>query len=180
MKRSSPRQSLEMLSSLLAKRSLVTRTVTVVGRISCVALVTIVGACQRSTPLRECIPYSPDLTQTFTGGLIRQDFRIANAWAVKSDKPMDAVNASVPAYFLSADIVAPNGEAVIGTWLTDDIAKAGRIYSVSPQAVKYTNWGGVGDRLTAGISMETGGAKQSIDCVLSHRGKAAQAGGSTP
>lgn len=139
------------------------------------ALALIVAACKSNTPLKECIPYSPDLMQNFTGGLVRQDFRIANAWVVKSDKPMDA---GVAAYFLSADIVAPNGEAVVGTWLTDDITKAGRIYSVSPQALKYTNWGGVGDRSTAGVTMDTGGAKESIDCVLSNRGKAAQAAAS--
>lgn len=137
------------------------------------ALVMIVAACKSTAPLKECIPYSPDLMQHFSDGLVRKDFRIANAWVVKSDKPMDA---GVAAYFLSADIIAPNGEAVVGTWLTDDIAKGGRIYSVSPQATKYTNWGGVGDRSTAGFTVETGGAKESIDCVLSHRGKAAQAG----
>ena len=140
------------------------------------ALVMIVAACKSNAPLKECIPYSPDLMQHFSDGLVRKDFRIANAWVVKSDKPMDA---GAAAYFLSADIIAPNGEAVVGTWLTDDISKGGRIYSVSPQAVKYTNWGGVGDRSTAGFTVDTGGAKESIDCVLSHRGKAAQ-GGATP
>ncbi len=138
-------------------------------------LVTIFGACQRDAPAtKECLPYPPELTLTFSGGLLRQDMRLANAWAVKSDKPMS--NASTPAYFLSADIVAPNGEAAVGTWVTDDITKDGHIYSVSPQAIKYSKWGGVGDPSTAGMSMETGGAKQSIDCVLAHRGKAAQAG----
>jgi hypothetical protein len=137
-----------------------------------VALVLIAAACKSKAPLKECIPYSPDLMQHFTDGLVRKDFRLANAWVVKSDKPMDA---GVVAYFLSADIVAPNGEAVVGTWLTDDVANGGRIYSVSPQAVKYTNWGGVGDRATAGFTVDTGGAKESIDCVLSHRGKASPA-----
>ena len=85
------------------------------------------------------------------------------------------MDAGVVASLLSADIVAPNGEAVVGTWLTDDVANGGQIYSVSPQAVKYTNWGGVGDRATAGFTVDTGGAKESIDCVLSHRAKASPA-----
>jgi hypothetical protein len=137
------------------------------------ALVMIAAACKSNAPPpKECIPYSPDLMQHFTDGLVRKDFRIANAWAVKSDKPMGD---GATAYFVSADIVAPNGEAVVGTWVTDDITKGGRIYSVSPLATKYTNWGGVGDRATAGFSVETGGAKESIDCVLSHRTKGATA-----
>jgi hypothetical protein len=143
-------------------------------------LVTLLAACQReaATPATECLAYPPDLTQTFATGLLRQDFRLANAWAVKSDKPITGDNnVTTPAYFVSADIIAPNGEAVVGTWLTDDITKEGHIYSVSPQAIKYSKYGGVGDRSTTGTTMDTGGAKQSIDCVLTHRAKPGQAAG---
>lgn len=133
-----------------------------------VPLMLLAAACRPTPPLRECIPYSQSLMQHFTDGLTRKDFRLANAWVVKSDKAMD----SVPGYFLSADIVAPNGEAVVGTWLTDNITTGGRIYSVSPQAAKYSTWGGVGDRASGGFSVTTGGAKESVDCVLSHRVKA--------
>ena len=133
------------------------------------AMLSIVAACKSPPPpARDCLPYSADLMPRLTDGLIRKDFRIANAWAVRSDKPMD----TVPAYFVSADIIAPNGEAVIGTWLTDKITVPGRIYSVSPQATKYTNWGGTGDRLTAGVTVETGGVKESRECVLKNRSKA--------
>src|SRR4051812_46081551 len=77
-------------------------------------LATLLGACKSDAPPpKECVAYPPDLTLSLETGLLRRDFRIANAWAVKSDKP-------TPAYFLSADIVAPNGEAVVGTWVTDD------------------------------------------------------------
>ncbi|MFN2638101.1 MAG: hypothetical protein ABR585_13850 [Gemmatimonadaceae bacterium] len=133
-------------------------------------LLIILAACKsNNAPPKVCIAYSPDLMQHFTDGLKRKDFRLVNAWVVRSDKAMD----TVPAYFLSADIVAPNGEAVIGTWLTDNIATGGRIYSVSPQAIKYSNFGGVGDKATSGVTVETGGAKESRACVLTHRANAA-------
>jgi hypothetical protein len=140
------------------------------------ALVLLAAGCKPTTPVRDCTAYSPALMQRFTDGLIRKDFRLANAWAVKSDKMMD----SVPAYFVSADVVAPNGEAVVGTWLTDNITTGGKIYSVSPLATKYSNWGGVGDRLTSGVGMSTGGAKESVACVLTHRATVAPAASSTP
>jgi hypothetical protein len=133
--------------------------------------VTFLAACQRDAPAaatKECVQYPPDLTLSFENGLLRRDFRIANAWAVKSDKP-------APTYFLSADIVAPNGEAVVGTWVTDDVTKEGHVYSLSRQALKYTKWGGVGDSLTTGLTVETPGAKESITCVLTHRAKPGQA-----
>ena len=146
----------------------------------------IVTACKRDAPAadasttdasatvaKNCTPYSTDLMQAFSGGLLRPDFRIANAWVIKSEKAMESGSTSVPAYFVSADIVAPNGEAVVGTWVTDDIAASGHVYSVSPLARKYTRWGGVGDAATAGISMDTGGAKESAQCVLTHRSPAA-------
>jgi hypothetical protein len=107
----------------------------------------------------------PDLA----GGLIRKDFRVANAWAVKSDKMIDSSGVKFPAYFLSADIVAPNGEAVPGTWVTTQITKPGLIWSVSPQAQKYSSWAKAGDASTAGITMESAGAKESVACVLSGR-----------
>ena len=134
------------------------------------AIVLIAAACKPAAPpVRECVPYPVALMPRFTDGLIRKDFRLANAWVVKSDKPME----TLAGYFLSADIIAPNGEAVIGTWLTDNIMTPGKIYSVSPQATKYSNWGGVGDKATAGVTMETGGAAESRMCVQNHRGQAA-------
>jgi hypothetical protein len=133
-------------------------------------LATLLGACKRDAPPpKECVAYPPDLTLSLETGLLRRDFRIANAWAVKSDKPTSA-------YFLSADIVAPNGEAVVGTWVTDDITKDGHVYSLSRQALKYTKWGGVGDAATEGLTVESPGAKESITCVLTHRAKPGQAG----
>jgi hypothetical protein len=112
----------------------------------------------------------------FAGGLIRKDFRMANAWAIKSDRTIDSSGVKVPAYFLSADIVAPGGEAVVGTWLTTDVTKPGLIYSVSPQARKYTKWAPAGDSSTAGFNMETKGAKESISCVLNARASSPRAG----
>jgi hypothetical protein len=114
----------------------------------------------------------PDLA----GGLIRKDFRMANAWAVKSDQTIDSVGVKVPAYFLSADIIAPNGEAIVGTWVTTDVSKPGLIYSVSPQAQKYTSFVKAGDQATVGITMEKPGAKESISCVLTGRAKSPQPG----
>ena len=94
---------------------------------------------------------------------------MANAWAVKSDQMIDSSGVKFPAYFLSADIIAPSGEAVVGTWVTTEVTKPGLIYSVSPQAKKYTNWAQAGDASTAGITMETPGAKESVACVLEGR-----------
>jgi hypothetical protein len=101
----------------------------------------IAAACNRSssTP-NACLQFSSDLMPDLAGGLVRKDFRIANAWAVKSDKMIDSSGVKFPAYFLSADITAPNGEAVPGTWVTTAITKPGLIWSVSPQAKKYSSW----------------------------------------
>ena len=108
----------------------------------------------------------PDLA----AGMIRKDFRVANAWAVKSDKMIDSSGVKFPAYFLSADIIAPNGEAIPATWVTTQITKPGLIWSVSPQAKKYTSWAKAGDdSSTKGITMESAGAKESIACVLNSR-----------
>jgi hypothetical protein len=96
---------------------------------------------------------------------------MANAWAVKSDQMIDSSGVKFPAYFLSADIIAPSGQAVVGTWLTTEITKPGLMYSVSPQAKKYTNWAEAGDKSTVGINMDTPGAKASIGCVLNGRAK---------
>lgn len=151
-------------------RSIVTRTATIRGRVALLALVTILGAsCAKTAAPKSCLQFSPDLMPPFAGGLIRKDFRLANAWAVKSDTPIDSAGVKVPAYFVSADIIATTGEAVPGTWLTTDVAKPAVMYSVSPQAKKYTNWTPVGDHGTAGLSMETPGAKESVSCVLSNR-----------
>jgi hypothetical protein len=141
------------------------------------ALVTILGAsCGRAPAPKACLQFASDLMQPFADGLIRKDFRVANAWAIKADTSIDSSGVKLPAYFLSADIIAPNGEATVGTWLTTDVTKPGLIYSVSPQAKKYTNWTPAGDRSTAGISVETPGAKESISCVLNGRGKSSQRG----
>jgi hypothetical protein len=114
----------------------------------------------------------PDLAH----GLNRKDFRIANAWAVKSDQMIDSSGVKFPAYFLSADIIAPNGEAVPATWVTTQITKPGLIWSVSPQAKKYSTWAQAGDPSTKAITMETAGAKESVACVLSGRATSPQAG----
>ena len=157
-----------MASRIAVRRSIV-RTTTIGGRIALVALVMILGAsCGRAEP-KACLQFSSDLMPDLAGGMIRKDFRVANAWAVKSDQMIDSSGVKFPAYFLSADIVAPNGEAIVGTWVTTEITKPGLIYSVSPQAKKYTSWAQAGDASTAGISMESAGAKESVSCVLSGR-----------
>jgi hypothetical protein len=127
------------------------------------------AACGRTSAPKACLQFSSDLMPDLAGGMIRKDFRVANAWAVKSDQMIDSSGVKFPAYFLSADIVAPSGEAVVGTWVTTEITKPGLIYSVSPQAKKYTSWAQVGAPSTAGITMETAGAKESVSCVLSGR-----------
>ena len=139
--------------------------------IATVALAMIVAlSCGKtSAPPPACLQFSADLMPDLAGGLMRKDFRIANAWAVKSDKMIDSSGVKFTAYFLSADIVAPNGEAVPGTWVTTQISKPGLIWSVSPQAQKYTTWAKSGDASTTGITMESVGAKESVSCVLSNR-----------
>ena len=151
---------------------------TIAGRLTLVALMMLLAAsCGRTAaPPPACLQFSSDLMPDLAGGLIRKDFRIANAWAVKSDKMIDSSGVKFPAYFLSADIIAPNGEAVPGTWVTTEITKPGLIYSVSPQAQKYTSWAKAGDSSTANITMESAGAKESVACVLSSRPTAAKAG----
>ena len=159
-----------MATPLYGSRSIVRRTATVCGRIALVALVTIVGAaCGPKSAPKACLQFAADLIPDLAGVLVRKDFRIANAWAVKSDQMIDSSGVKFPAYFLSADIVAPSGEAAVGTWVTTEITKPGLIYSVSPQAKKYTSWAQVGDSSTAGITMEKAGAKESVACVLNGR-----------
>ena len=157
------------------ERSTVRRAATIGGRIALVAGVMVLGAsCSRAPAPKPCLQFSADLMPDLAGGMINKDFRIANAWAVKSDQTIDSSGVKVPAYFLSADIIAPSGEAVVGTWVTTDVSKPGLIYSVSPQARKYTNWKQAGDPSTVGITMETPGAKESITCVLNGRAKSPQ------
>jgi hypothetical protein len=148
------------------------------SRIALVAVVTILGAaCGRApAPPNQCLQFSSDLMPDLAGGLIRKDFRMANAWAVKSDQTIDSSGVKVPAYFLSADIIAPSGEAVVGTWITTDVTKPGLIYSVSPQAKKYSTFVQAGNPATVGITMEKAGAKESITCVLNSRAKSPQTG----
>ena len=167
-----------MAFSLLDSRSMLKRTVTSGGRGLILVLAMFIGAsCSRtSSAPSACLQFSSDLMPDLAGGLVRKDFRIANAWAVKSDQMIDSSGVKFPAYFLSADIVAPSGEAVPGTWVTTEITKPGLIYSVSPQAKKYTSWAKAGDASTAGISMESAGAKESVACVLSGRATSPQAG----
>src|SRR5256714_5943351 len=128
------------------------------------------AACNRtpSTP-SACLQFSSDLMPDLAGGLIRKDFRIANAWAVKSDKMIDSSGVKFPAYFLSADIIAPNGEAVPGTWVTTQVTKPGLIWSVSPQAKKYSKWAQAGDASTAGLTVGGAGAKESVGRVRHSR-----------
>src|SRR2546423_346178 len=174
----SPLETGTMALSLLDSRSMLERTVPSGGRILGVALAMVLAAScggTSSTP-RACLQFSSDLMPDLAGGLIRKDFRIANAWAVKSDQMIDSSGVKFPAYFLSADIVAPSGEAVPATWVTTEITKPGLIYSLSPQAQKYTSWAKAGDAPTAGITMASAGAKESIACVLSGRAASPQAG----
>src|SRR5436305_15105116 len=154
------------------------RTVTSVGRSLILVLAIFSGAsCSRtSSAPRACLQFSSDLMPDLAGGLIRKDFRIANAWAVKSDQMIDSSGVKFPAYFLSADIIAPSGEAVPATWVTTQITKPGLIWSISPQAKKYTSWAKAGDSSTAGIAMETPGAKESVACVLEGRATTPKAG----
>jgi hypothetical protein len=166
-----------MATPLYGRRSIVRRTATIGARIALVALVMIFGtACGPKSAPRACLQFSADLMPALAGGLIRKDFRIANAWAVKSDKMIDSSGVKFPGYFLSADIVAPSGEAVVGTWVTTEITKPGLIYSVSPQAKKYSSWAQVGDPSTAGITIDTPGAKESVTCVLNNRPASPQTG----
>ena len=142
-------------------------------RTACLTLALLLSAAcgdKSKTPAPSaCLQFSSDLMPDLAGGLTRKDFRIANAWAVKSDQMIDSAGVKFPAYFLSADIIAPNGEAVPGTWVTTQITKPGLIWSVSPQAKKYSTWAQAGDASTKTITMETPGAKESISCVLSSR-----------
>src|SRR3954470_20376076 len=148
------------------------------GVVLCLALVTTVGAsCGRtSSAPQPCLQFSSDLMPDLAGGLIRKDFRIANAWAVKSDQMIDSSGVKFPAYFLSADIIAPSGEAVPATWITTEITKPGLIFSLSPQAKKYSSWAQAGAPATAGITMDSPGAKESVACVLSGRAPSPQPG----
>ena len=144
--------------------------VTIVGRIFLGALVMIAGAsCKPATKPSQCLQFSADLMPAFAGGLIQKNLRLANAWAIKSDQMIDSAGVKFPAYFVSADIIAPNGEAVPGVWITTEITKPGLIYSLSPQAQKYTTWAKAGDASTAGITMDSPGAKESAACVLNNR-----------
>jgi hypothetical protein len=166
-----------MATLLYGRRSIARRTVTIGGRTALVATVMIfAAACGPKSAPRACLQFSADLMPDLAGGLIRKDFRLANTWAVKSDQMIDSSGVKFPAYFLSADIVAPSGEAVVGTWVTTEITKPGLIYSVSPQAKKYSSWAQVGDKSTAGITIDTPGAKESVACVLNNRPASPQAG----
>lgn len=148
-------------------------------RVARIALALVLSAAcgekSKSSPPSACLQFSSDLMPDLAGGLTRKDFRIANAWAVKSDQMIDSAGVKFPAYFLSADIIAPSGEAVPGTWVTTAITKPGLIWSVSPQAQKYSTWAKVGDASTTGITMQSAGAKESINCVLTNRAAAPNA-----
>ena len=156
-------------------KSTLKRAATLGGRVF-VAVLVMLGACKPAPPPKQCLQFSADLMPDLAGGLIRKDFRVANAWAVKSDQTIDSASVKVPAYYLSADIIAPSGEAVVGTWLTTDVSKPGLIYSLSPQAKKYSNWLQAGPPATAGITMEGSGAKESVTCVLNGRARSPQPG----
>jgi hypothetical protein len=166
-----------MESPLLHQRSQVGRAVMIATRVVLGSLVIIAGAaCKPAAKPSQCLQFSADLMPAFAGGLIQKNLRVANAWAVKSDQMIDSAGVKFPAYFVSADIIAANGEAVPGTWLTTEITKPGLIYSVSPQAQKYTSWAKSGDASTAGITMQSVGAKESVACVLNNRPGGAQTG----
>jgi len=72
----------------------------------------------------------------------------------------------VPAYFLSADIVAPSGERVSPLHGSPRNITNPLIYSGLAPSQKYSSWRRAGDASTAGITMETPGAKESVACVL--------------
>ena len=154
-----------------------------IARVALVALALFLSAScgggSKSSAPSACLQFSSDLMPDLARGLNRTDFRIANAWAVKSDQMIDSSGVKFPAYYLSADIIAPNGEAVPGTWVTTQITKPGLIWSVSPQAKKYSTWAQAGDASTKAIAMDSAGAKESIACVLNNRAAAPQAGGSS-
>ena len=157
----------------LPKRSIILLPGRLAGRIAGVVLALAVSACGRtSSAPSACLQFSSDLMPDLARGLTRPDFRVANAWAVKSDQVIDSSGVKFPAYFVSADIIAPNGEAVPATWVTTAISKPGLIWSVSPQAQKYSTWAKAGDASTAAITMQSAGAKESISCVLSGRAAA--------
>ena len=160
------------------ERSIVGRRAKTGGRSAFLALVMFLGvSCSRaSSAPSACLQFSSDLMPALAGGLIRKDFRIANAWAVKSDQMVDSSGVKFPAYFLSADIVAPSGEAVPATWVTTEITKPGLMFSLSPQAKKYSSWAPAAAPATAGITMESPGAKESVACVLNGRAGSPQAG----
>ena len=163
-----------MATSLL-KRPMIGLPGGLAGRIAGVVVALgLFASCGRtsSSPPSACLQFSSDLMPDLARGLTRTDFRVANAWAVKSDQMVDSSGVKFPAYFVSADIIAPNGEAVPGTWVTTAITKPGLIWSVSPQAQKYSTWAKTGDASTAGITMQSAGAKESIACVLSGRATA--------
>ena len=152
------------------------RSAATIGGRAFVAAAVILGACKAAPPPKQCLQFSADLMPDLAGGLIRKDFRVANAWAVKSDQTIDSSGVKVPAYYLSADIIAPSGEAVVGTWLTTDVSKPGLIYSLSAQAKKYSNWLKAGPPATTGITLEGAGAKESVTCVLNGRARSPQPG----
>jgi hypothetical protein len=164
------RWTFDQAAPLSDTRSILKRTAQIGGRITLAALVTVLGAaCGDKTPPQACLQFASDLMPAFTGGLIRKDLRMANAWAIKSYQTIDSSGVKLPAYFLSADIIAPSGEATVGTWITTEVSKPGLIYSLSPQARKYTSWAQAGDPSTAAFTMETKGAKESVACVLNGR-----------
>jgi hypothetical protein len=159
-----------MESPLLHERSEVGRIAAIAGRIVLLAMVMMVGeSCKPAAAPKQCLQFSADLMPAFAGGLIRKDLRLANAWAVKSDQMIDSAGVKFPAYFVSADIIGPSGDAVPGVWITNEITKPGLIYSLSPQAQKYTSWAKAGDASTAGFTMQSPGAKESAACVLNNR-----------
>jgi hypothetical protein len=89
-----------MGSALFGKRSIVIRTVTICGRVCSLALVTLLGAsCNKApaTASKACLQFASDLMPDLAGGLIRKDFRVANAWAVKADSSIDSAGVKLPA-----------------------------------------------------------------------------------
>ena len=169
-----------MESPLLHQRSQLERAAMMATRVVLGSLVMIAGAsCKPAAKPSQCLQFSADLMPAFAGGLVRKDLRLANAWAIKSDQMIDSAGVKFPAYFVSADIIGPGGDAVPGVWITTEITKPGLIYSLSPQAQKYTTWAKAGDASTAGFTMESPGAKESAACVLNNR-PGGSATGTTP
>jgi len=137
------------------------------------ALVIIAGASCKAAPTPQCLQFAADLMPAFAGGLIQKNLRVANAWAVKSDQMVDSAGVSSPRTSCRR---TSSRQRRSGSWnmAYNGNHEARTVYSVSPQAQKYTSWAKAGDVSTAGVTMQSVGAKESVACVLNNRPGGAQ------